>query len=125
LKKKIKTASSLLQVTIPLANLDHHVSLSFVAAHGSDKSLLCTILDTYSLIQEQVVLASKLATAPVTNGDLNVDVDVDASELLKEKVYFQQTDSPSLPPFFFLYVLISILVLKRPINTFKSVLILN
>jgi len=87
LKKKIKTASSLLQVTIPLANLDHHVSLSFVATHGSDKSLLRTILDTYSLIQEQVVLASKLVTAPVTNGD----IDVDASELLKEKVYFQQT----------------------------------
>jgi len=97
-KKKFKTASSLLQVTIPLANLDHHVSLSFVATHGSDKSLLRTILDTYSLIQEQVVLASKLVTAPVTNGDIDVDIDVDASELLKEKVYFQQTVSPSLPP---------------------------
>ena len=80
-----------MQVTIPLANLDHHVSLSFVATHGSDKSLLRTILDTYSLIQEQVVLASKLVMAPVTNGDVDVDIDIDASELLKEKVYFQQT----------------------------------
>ena len=87
-----------MQVTIPLANLDHHVSLSFVATHGSDKSLLSTILDTYSLIQEQVVLASKLVMAPVTNGDVDVDIDIDASELLKEKVYFQQTVSPSLPP---------------------------
>ena len=67
-----------------MENLDHHVSLSFVAAHGSDKFLLRTILDTYSLIQDQVVLASKLETAPVTNVD--VDVDVNASELLKEKV---------------------------------------
>jgi len=74
-----------------LANLDHHVSLSFVATHGSDKSLLRTILDTYSLIQEQVVLASKLVMAPVTNGDVDVDIDIDASELLKEKVYCQQT----------------------------------
>jgi carbonic anhydrase/acetyltransferase-like protein (isoleucine patch superfamily) len=74
---------------MPLSNLDHHVSLSFVAAHGSDKSLLRTILDTYSLIQEQVVLASKLVTTPVTNGD--IDVDTDESELLKEKVYFLQT----------------------------------
>jgi hypothetical protein len=65
-----------------MENLDHHVSLSFVAAHGSDKFLLRNILDTYSLIQDQVVLASKLETAPVTN----VDVDVNASELLKEKV---------------------------------------
>ena len=71
-----------MQVTIPMENLDHHVSLSFVAAHGLDKFLLRTILDTYSLIQDQVVLASKLETAPVTN----VDVDVNASELLKEKV---------------------------------------
>lgn len=79
-----------MQVTIPLANLDHHVSLSFVAAHGSDKTLLRTILDTYSLIQEQVGLSSKLATVPVSNG--GVDIDFDASELLKEKVYFQQTN---------------------------------
>lgn len=78
-----------MQVTIPWSNLDHHVSLSFVAAHGSDKSLLRTIVDTYSLIQDQVVLASKLVAAPVVNGD----VDIDESELLKEKVYFPQTVS--------------------------------
>ncbi|GJM86888.1 hypothetical protein PR202_ga02787 [Eleusine coracana subsp. coracana] len=60
---------------------DHHISLSFVAAHGSDKFLLRTILDTYSLIKEQVVLASKLVTTSMTNGN----ADVDASESLKEK----------------------------------------
>nr|CAB3451126.1 unnamed protein product [Digitaria exilis] len=80
--KAVSTVMLLLQrfvVTIPLANLDHNVSLSFVAAHGSDKTLLRTTLDTYSLIQEQV----GLAMAPVTNG--GVDIDFDASELLKEK----------------------------------------
>ncbi|XP_062220342.1 outer envelope protein 64, mitochondrial-like [Phragmites australis] len=76
----IAALSGCCEATIPLANhSDYHISLSFVAAHGSDKFLLRTILNTYSLIQEQVVLASKLVTAPVTNGD------VDASELLKEK----------------------------------------
>jgi hypothetical protein len=75
----------ILQATIPLANhSDHHIPLSFVAAHGSDKFLLRTILDTYSLIQEQVVLSSKSVTTSMTNGD----ADIDASELLKEKVYF-------------------------------------
>lgn len=77
----VAALSGCCEVTIPMENLDHHVSLSFVAAHGSDKFLLRNILDTYSLIQDQVVLASKLETAPVTN----VDVDVNASELLKEK----------------------------------------
>ncbi|XP_062221969.1 outer envelope protein 64, mitochondrial-like [Phragmites australis] len=78
----IAAFSGCCEATIPLANhSDHHISLSFVAAHGSDKFLLRTILDTYSLIQEQVALASKLVTTQVTNGD----VDVDASELLKEK----------------------------------------
>uniref|UniRef100_A0A0A9D4E8 Amidase domain-containing protein n=1 Tax=Arundo donax TaxID=35708 RepID=A0A0A9D4E8_ARUDO len=78
----IAALSGCCEATIPLENhSDHHISLSFVAAHGSDKFLLHTILDTYSLIQEQVVLASKFVTTPVTNGDF----DVDASELLKEK----------------------------------------
>ncbi|KAF8729884.1 hypothetical protein HU200_017345 [Digitaria exilis] len=75
----IAALSGCCEVTIPLANLDHNVSISFVAAHGSDKTLLRTTLDTYSLIQEQV----GLAMAPVTNG--GVDIDFDASELLKEK----------------------------------------
>ena len=79
-----------------MENLDHHVSLSFVAAHGSDKFLLRTILDTYSLIQDQLVLASKLETAPVTN----VDVDVNASELLKEKVCSDFRQSLSSLDFF-------------------------
>ncbi|WVZ99065.1 hypothetical protein U9M48_044416 [Paspalum notatum var. saurae] len=69
-------------VTIPMANLDHHVYVSFVAAHGSGKFLLRTILDTYTIIEDQVVLSSKLITAPVAN----VDVDVNASKLLKEKM---------------------------------------
>ncbi|KAJ1281111.1 hypothetical protein BS78_04G283200 [Paspalum vaginatum] len=77
----IAALSGCCEVTIPMANLEHHVSLSFVAAHGSDKFLLRTILDTYTVIQDQVVLSSKLITAAVTN----VDIDVDASELLKEK----------------------------------------
>ncbi|TVU28575.1 hypothetical protein EJB05_20097, partial [Eragrostis curvula] len=77
----IAALSGCCEATIPLSNRsDHHISLSFVAAHGSDKFLLRTILDT-SLIQEQVVLASKLVTTSKNNGD----VDVDASELLKEK----------------------------------------
>ncbi|KAL6635151.1 hypothetical protein ACP70R_027822 [Stipagrostis hirtigluma subsp. patula] len=80
----IAALSGCCEATLPLANhSDHHISLSFVAAHGLDKFLLRTILDTYSLIQQQVVLASKSVTAAVTNGD--VDVDADASELLKEK----------------------------------------
>lgn len=78
----IAALSGCCQATIPLGNHNGHpISLSFVAAHGSDKLLLRTILDMYTLIQEQVVLASKLVLAPVTNGD----VDVYASELLKEK----------------------------------------
>jgi hypothetical protein len=73
---------SLLQATAPLGNHnDRPISLSFVAAHGSDKFLLRAISDMYSTIQEQVVSASKLAPPPVINHD------VDASELLKEKVY--------------------------------------
>jgi hypothetical protein len=38
----------------------------------------------HSLIQEQVILASKSVTTSMTNGE----ADIDASELLKEKVYF-------------------------------------
>lgn len=60
--------------------IDHPISISFVAVHGSDKFLLRAILDMYSAIQEQIVLASKLALPPV------IDRDVDTSELLKEKV---------------------------------------
>ncbi|KAK3155321.1 hypothetical protein QOZ80_2BG0201730 [Eleusine coracana subsp. coracana] len=78
----IAALSGCCEATVPLANhSDHHISLSFVAAHGSDKFLLRTILDTYSLIKEQVVLASKLVTTSMTNGN----ADVDASESLKEK----------------------------------------
>ncbi|KAM0891980.1 hypothetical protein ACQ4PT_026050 [Festuca glaucescens] len=76
----IAALSGCCQATVPLGNHnDRPISLSFVAAHGSDKFLLRAISDMYSTIQEQVVSASKLAPRPVINHD------VDASELLKEK----------------------------------------
>uniref|UniRef100_A0A453PMR7 Amidase domain-containing protein n=1 Tax=Aegilops tauschii subsp. strangulata TaxID=200361 RepID=A0A453PMR7_AEGTS len=76
----IAALSGCCQATVPLGNHnDHPISISFVAAHGSDKFLLRAILDMYSAIQEQIVLASKLALPPV------IDRDVDTSELLKEK----------------------------------------
>ncbi|CAM0944083.1 unnamed protein product [Alopecurus aequalis] len=76
----IAALSGCCQATVPLGNHnDRPISLSFVAAHGSDKFLLHAIKDMYSPIQEQVVSASKLALPPVINRD------VDASELLKEK----------------------------------------
>ncbi|KAI4967076.1 hypothetical protein ZWY2020_031074 [Hordeum vulgare] len=76
----IAALSGCCQATVPLGNHnDHPISISFVAAHGSDKFLLRAILDMYSTIQEQIVLASKLTLPPV------IDRDVDASELLKEK----------------------------------------
>lgn len=56
------------------------VSLSLIAAHGADKFLLDTILDIYSSIQKQVSIASNSLPSPDTSGDM------DASELLKEKV---------------------------------------
>ncbi|KAM3224853.1 hypothetical protein ACQJBY_057925 [Aegilops geniculata] len=76
----IAALSGCCQATVPLGNHnDHPISISFVAAHGSDKFLLRAILDMYSAVQEQIVLASKLALPPV------IDRDVDTSELLKEK----------------------------------------
>jgi hypothetical protein len=53
-------APHILQATIPLANhSDHHISISFVAAHGSHTSSFFVLswIHIYSLIQEQVVLA--------------------------------------------------------------------
>lgn len=55
-------------------------SISFIALHGADKFLLDTVLDCYSTLREQVRLASESMPLPDANGDL------DASELLKEKV---------------------------------------
>lgn len=70
------------QVSIPLGKHDGRpVSLSFVAAHGADKFLLDTVLDMDSSLQEQAKIASALQLASDVNGDM------DASELLKEKVF--------------------------------------
>lgn len=56
------------------------ISISFVAFHGADKFLLDTVLDMYSSLQEQVGIVSNSLPLPDTNGNM------DASELLKEKV---------------------------------------
>ncbi|XP_058096835.1 outer envelope protein 64, mitochondrial isoform X2 [Magnolia sinica] len=71
------------QVSIPLGKHDGcPISVSFIASHGADKFLLDTVLDMYSCLQEQVSIASNSLPLPDTNGD------IDASELLKEKVYY-------------------------------------
>lgn len=71
------------QVTIPLGKHDGYpISVSFVAAHGADRFLLDTVLDMYPGLQEEISIASNLPLAPDANGDL------DASELLKEEVFF-------------------------------------
>ncbi|CAA6658829.1 unnamed protein product [Spirodela intermedia] len=68
------------QVSIPLGKHDGRpVSFSFVATHGADKFLLDTVLDMYSSLQEQAMIASTLQPASDVNGDM------EASELLKEK----------------------------------------
>ncbi|KAG8072443.1 hypothetical protein GUJ93_ZPchr0006g44176 [Zizania palustris] len=78
----IAALSGCCQAVIPLgSHNDHPISLSFVAAHGSDKFLLRNVMHMYSSIKEQVVLVSKLVIAPVINND----ADVDAAELLKDK----------------------------------------
>uniref|UniRef100_A0A0D3FAM0 Amidase domain-containing protein n=1 Tax=Oryza barthii TaxID=65489 RepID=A0A0D3FAM0_9ORYZ len=78
----IATLSGCCQAVIPLgSHNDHPISLSLLAAHGSDKFLLRNVLYMFSSIKEQVVLASKLVTAPV----INRDADFGAAELLKEK----------------------------------------
>lgn len=56
------------------------ISISFVAFYGADKFLLDTVLDMYSSLQEQVGIVSNSLPLPDTNGNM------DASELLKEKV---------------------------------------
>ncbi|KAJ4790189.1 Glutamyl-tRNA(Gln) amidotransferase subunit A [Rhynchospora pubera] len=79
----IAGVSGCCQATVPLGKHDsHNISVSFVAAHGADRFLLDTILDMYSSIQEQVVIASSYclpAPQHCSNGDL------DQSEVLKEK----------------------------------------
>lgn len=69
------------QVSVPLGKHDDcPVSVSFVTYHGADKFLLDTVLDMYASLQDQVSIASNLAPLPDVNGNM------DASELLKEKV---------------------------------------
>ncbi|EEC74029.1 hypothetical protein OsI_08982 [Oryza sativa Indica Group] len=78
----IATLSGCCQAVIPLgSHNDDPISLSLLAAHGSDKFLLRNVLYMFSSIKEQVVLASKLVTAPI----INRDADFGAAELLKEK----------------------------------------
>lgn len=60
---------------------DCPISISLITFHGADKFLLDTVLDMYSALQKQVGIASNnLLPLADTNGDM------DASELLKEKV---------------------------------------
>ncbi|OAY63798.1 Outer envelope protein 64, mitochondrial [Ananas comosus] len=76
----IAGVSGCCQATIPLGKHDEHrISISFIAAHGADKFLLDTILDIYASIKEQINMASNSVLAPDNN------MDMDASELLKEK----------------------------------------
>lgn len=69
------------QVVIPLGKHEGFpISVSLISYHGADKFLLDTVLDMYSSLQEQVTIASNLVHEPDSNGN------IDASELLKEKV---------------------------------------
>lgn len=71
------------QVTVPLGkHEDFPISVSFIAFHGADKFLLDTVLDMYPSLQEQASITSNSLSLPDTNGDM------DASELLKEKVCY-------------------------------------
>ncbi|KAL0375987.1 UNVERIFIED_CONTAM: Outer envelope protein 64, mitochondrial [Sesamum calycinum] len=71
------------QVAIPFGKLDDcPFSLSFIASHGNDKFLLDTVLDMYASLQEEVNTISSPSLLPYSNGDM------DAAELLKEKVIY-------------------------------------
>lgn len=77
----VNNTCSRYQVTVPVGKYDScPMSVSFMSFHGADKFLLDTVLDMYSCLQEQVIAASDSEPLPDTNGDM------DASELLKEKV---------------------------------------
>lgn len=76
----IAGVSGCCQVAVPLGKHDSYpISVSFIAAHGSDMFLLDTVSDMYSSIQEQISVASSAVPTQDINGDLDV------SELLKEK----------------------------------------
>lgn len=68
---------------MPIGNHnDYPISVSFIASHGGDKFLLDTVLDMYSSLQDQASIVSNSAPLPDMNGNM------DASDLLKEKVRF-------------------------------------
>ncbi|XP_076959659.1 outer envelope protein 64, mitochondrial-like, partial [Bidens hawaiensis] len=76
----ITTMSGCCQVTIPFGkHEDTLIGVSFIANHGSDKFLLDTVLDMYQSLQGQVSAVTNLPPSLDLNGNL------DASELLKEK----------------------------------------
>lgn len=76
----IASMSGCCQVTAPIGNHnDHPISVSFIASHGGDKFLLDTLLDMYASLQDQASIFSNSVPLPDVNGDM------DASDLLKEK----------------------------------------
>ncbi|KAJ9552118.1 hypothetical protein OSB04_016163 [Centaurea solstitialis] len=76
----ITTMSGCCQVTIPFGkHEDCPVGVSFIASHGYDKFLLDTVLDMYQSLQGQVSAVTSLPPSLDLNGNM------DASELLKEK----------------------------------------
>ncbi|XP_071733657.1 outer envelope protein 64, mitochondrial-like [Rutidosis leptorrhynchoides] len=76
----IATMSGCCQVTVPFGkHEDYPIGVSFIANHGSDKFLLDTVLDMYQSIQGQVTAVTSLPPSLDLNGNM------DASELLKEK----------------------------------------
>ncbi|KAA3482544.1 outer envelope protein 64, mitochondrial-like [Gossypium australe] len=78
----VASMSGCCQVSVPLGEHDGcPISVSFVTYHGADKFLLDTVLDMHASLQEQVSIASNSAPLPDLNGNM------DASELLKEKVF--------------------------------------
>ncbi|KVI01833.1 outer envelope protein 64, mitochondrial isoform X1 [Cynara cardunculus var. scolymus] len=76
----ITTMSGCCQATVPFGkHEDCPVGVSFIAFHGSDKFLLDTVLDMYQSLQGQVSAITSLPPSLDLNGNM------DASELLKEK----------------------------------------
>lgn len=76
----IASMSGCCQVTAPIGNHnDYPMSVSLIASHGADKFLLDTVLDMYTSLQDQASIVSHSVPLPDVNGDM------DASDLLKEK----------------------------------------
>ncbi|KAL5705232.1 amidase [Ranunculus cassubicifolius] len=76
----IAGVSGCCQATVPLGKHEGRpLSVSFIASHGKDRSLLNTIFDLHSSLQEKFSITSSSSLVSDTNGDM------DTSELLKEK----------------------------------------